>query len=58
VRLRLDLDTETATALAAKSVEDLRPMDMEAEALLRLALGLVRCSLCPTPVECRPEATR
>jgi hypothetical protein len=40
VKLRLDLDPEVATALTGRAAGDLRPVDMEAEALLRQALGL------------------
>ena len=40
MRLKLSLDPDTAAALARRAVRDLRPIDMEAEALLRTALGL------------------
>jgi hypothetical protein len=40
MRLRIDLDSELTTALQQRSRADLRPVDMEAEALLRHALGL------------------
>jgi hypothetical protein len=40
VRLRLELDADTTAALMRQAVADLRPVDMEAEALLRRVLGL------------------
>lgn len=40
MRLKLDLAPDTAVALTRRAVRDLRPVTMEAEALLRQALGL------------------
>jgi hypothetical protein len=40
MRLRIDLDPQTAEALAKSAVRELRPVPMQAEVLLRRALGL------------------
>jgi hypothetical protein len=40
MRLRLDLDPQTAEALAVSAVREMRPAPMQAEVLLRRALGL------------------
>ena len=40
MRLKLELDPQTAGALLEEAIRDLRTVDMEAEALLRRALGL------------------
>jgi hypothetical protein len=54
MRLKLLLDPETAAALVQLAVRDLRPADMEAEALIRRGLGLpVPCD--PPPVEHVPQ---
>jgi hypothetical protein len=39
-RLRLDLDTETFDSLLAQASAELRPVQLQAKALLRQALGL------------------
>ena len=39
-RLRLDLDTETFESLVAHATAELRPVQLQAEVLLRRALGL------------------
>ena len=39
-RLRLDLDTETFDSLVAQASAELRPVQLQAEVLLRQALGL------------------
>ncbi len=51
MRLRLELDTQTAEALAQSAIRELRPASMQAEVLLRRALGL------PVPKEAL-ESTR
>ncbi len=43
MRLKLLLDTQTAQALTQAAVRERRPIDMEAEVLLRRALGLECC---------------
>ena len=40
MRLRLELDTQTTEALAQSAIRELRPASMQAEVLLRRALGL------------------
>jgi hypothetical protein len=40
VLLKLRLDTETADRLCAEAVRELRPVDLQAVALLRRGLGL------------------
>ncbi len=40
MRLRLVLDAATSAALARAAVRELRPLDLQAEVLLRRALGL------------------
>ena len=39
-RLKLDLDTETFESLIAHATAELRPVQLQAEVLLRQALGL------------------
>ncbi len=39
-RLRLDVDTETFESLVAHATAELRPVQLQAEVLLRQALGL------------------
>ncbi len=40
MRLRLELDSQTAEALAQSAIRELRPATLQAEVLLRRALGL------------------
>jgi hypothetical protein len=47
-RLRLDLDKETFEALALKASAERRPVPLQAEVVLRQALGL--------PFPCAPES--
>lgn len=54
MKLRLLLDQETAKALVRRAVQELRPVDMQAEALLRQALGLPFPPE-PTPADPQPE---
>ena len=51
MRLRFELDTQTAEALAQSAIRELRPVPLQAEVLLRRALGL------PVPKEAL-ESTR
>ena len=48
--LKLRLDMETSDRLCAAALRDLRPVDLEAVAILRLGLGLP--VPLPTPDEC------
>ncbi len=54
MRLRLELDTQTAEALAQSAIRELRPASMQAEVLLRRALGL---PVPKEPVESAQELT-
>ncbi len=48
MRIRLDLDTETTERLAQEAVRQRRPIIMQAEVLLREALGVPLDSAKPT----------
>lgn len=43
MRIKLELDEETRDALLHAAVQERRPVTLEAEVLLRRALGLDRC---------------
>jgi hypothetical protein len=49
MKVRLDLDAEAAAALIKSGLHELRPPALQAEVLLRRALGL------PFPPEERPQ---
>ena len=49
MKLKIELDTETTEALMNSAVRELRPAGLQAEVLLKRALGL------PFPPEDRPK---
>jgi hypothetical protein len=51
MRVRIDLDAETTKALVESGLHELRPPNLQAEVLLRRALGL------PFPPEPRSSTT-
>ncbi len=43
MRLRIDIDEQTRQRLAEAAERERRPLDLQAEVLLRRALGLATC---------------
>jgi hypothetical protein len=43
MRLRIDIDDQTRQRLAEAAERERRPLDLQAEVLLRRALGLATC---------------
>ncbi len=55
MKIRLDIDTETAERLVEAAVAERRPIAMQAEVLLRRALGLPDERWEPTEAQCARE---
>ncbi len=56
-RLRIELDRETYSRLVSSALTEKRPVDWQAEVVIRRALGLPFPAVAPQPQQARDLAT-